>query len=161
MEALAAARLRQLLHYDPETGLFWRRFQKFSKVVGSVTNKEGHLRANVDGRASLLHRIAFLYMTGCMPEHEVDHINGDPADNRWANLRPATRSQNSRNRKLHTPTSTGMKGVSKQNDCNRWRAEIMVDGKKRYLGLFKTPGDAHAAYVDAANSYHGDFASAG
>jgi hypothetical protein len=154
---ITAERLRELVHYDPETGLFRRG----EKVVGWRTNKEGHLRIQIDGRGYLLHRLAFLYMNGVWPEGEVDHINGDPSDNRWANLRPATRAQNMKNRRLSSSNSTGIKGVSRMPDCDRWRADICVDRVNIYLGIFKTPEAAQAAYAEAARKYHGQFANVG
>ena len=159
MATLDPARLRELISYDPNTGVFTRRMKGRQKPIG-WPNQEGYLRAELDCQRFLLHRLAFLYMTGSVPDGEVDHINGNPADNRWSNLRIADRAQNSKNRRKLASSQTKFKGVSKQPDCNRWRAEIFADGRKIYLGLFQTPEEAHAAYVDASQKYHGEFGRA-
>jgi hypothetical protein len=91
----------------------------------------------VDGYKSYAHRLAFLYMTGSLPPADVDHVNGVRNDNRWSNLRLATRSQNMWNVKRCT-------GAYQQN--GRWYASIKVDGKRRSLGGYSTKEDASAAY---------------
>lgn len=85
----------------------------------------------------------------------VDHINGNPLDNRRCNLRTATASQNSQNRSIRVDNATGLKGVSQKG--RGWAAFIGDKGKIRYLGVFKTPEDAHLHYCAAAREIYGDF----
>ena len=117
--------------------------------------RNGYWVICVENNRLLAHRLAFLYMTGAFPPAEVDHINGDKVDNRWCNLRPATRSQNSANRP--TKNRLGMKGVKARKN-GRFEADIRVKGRKVYLGTFDTIAEAAAAYEKAANDVFGDFA---
>lgn len=156
-------RLKHLLHYDTETGVFTRRVDvgksaKKGSVVG-CPNDKGYLRVVLDGRLYALHRLAVLYVDGVVHDGDVDHANGNKADNRWANLRACTRSQNAANRKVQINNSCGMKGASRDRN-GRWRSQISTQGKKVFLGLFDTPEDAHAAYMSAAQKYHGEYARA-
>lgn len=94
---LTQARLKELLHYDPETGVWTRLVATSNSIrIGDVAGgvNHGYVRISVDGRKYSAHRLAFLYQTGAWPSAEVDHWNLDKADNSWGNLRGATRSQN-------------------------------------------------------------------
>jgi hypothetical protein len=107
-------------------------------------------------RKYIAHRIIWLMMTDEWPEAEVDHINGNKADNRWDNLRLATHGQNKANAgAMHR----GLKGAYKVK--NRWRSVIRADGYTQHLGYFDSEQDAHLAYVEAAKAVFGDFANAG
>lgn len=162
---LTAKRARTLLHYDPETGIFtWRVRRGGTANVGAVagyTNDKGY-RIIAIGSLYRASRLAWLYMTGRWPEHEVDHVNGLKSDNRWCNLRNATHAQNSHNRKIHKNNTSRLKGVCASKIGPRvktpWGAKITVNGRNIYLGRFKTPEEAHAAYVEAAQRLHGEFA---
>lgn len=88
----------------------------------------------------------------------VDHINCNGLDNRRSNLRLATSAQNAKNRGMHPGNTSGYKGVCWHPSANRWQAQIKVDGRNKYLGLFPTPVEAHAAYCAAAKELHGEFA---
>jgi len=157
-------RLKELVHYDPASGIFTRIKDagpnaKAGVVVG-CKNSKGYLQVVIDGKHYKLHRLAFLYMTGEFPDHEVDHINRECSDNRWSNLRVATKSQNLRNVGPHKTNKSGYKGVSWKKDVSKWIAQIRANGKVRYLGMFDDPKEAHAAYVEAAKKYSGDYAAA-
>ena len=89
---------------------------------------------------------------------EVDHANGDKLDNRRANLRLATRSQNAMNQKQHTDSASPYKGVYWRKDIKRWHAHIQTDGQKMFLGFFDTAEEGARAYNEAAQKYHGVFA---
>ena len=157
---LSATRLRAVLKYDPESGLFIRKIALSRNVrVGSVAgcpDKEGYIVMNVDRRTYKAHRLAWLYQTGTWPDGKIDHINGHKDDNRFSNLRVVNDSQNGQNRKAPANNTTGFKGVCLHQ--GRWQAQIVVRGKKLYLGMFSTPEAAYAAYVAAAKEHHGEYA---
>lgn len=167
-EAIPVAELRRQFRYDPETGLlFWLTSYKHfhaGRIAGLDVGR-GYLGIKISRRMCLAHRVAWAIYHGDWPEHQIDHINGDPSDNRISNLRHSTQSQNMGNRKISKNNRSGYKGVRKRTDCDRWEAAIEMTGsagrrnrKSRYLGSFKTPQQAHAAYVAAAKEYFGEFA---
>jgi hypothetical protein len=151
--------LRALLSYYPESGDFiWNvavnsRAQP-SSIAGSL-NQDGYLQIGIDGRRYYAHRLAWLHFYGELPTHGIDHINGDRADNRIANLRLATHAQNAANAKRCRTNRSGLKGVSSSH--GKWRARISPKGKCLGLGTFNSPEDAHAAYVATAQSEFGKF----
>ncbi|MCK9994454.1 MAG: hypothetical protein Dbin4_02974, partial [Alphaproteobacteria bacterium] len=101
MAELTQSRLKELLHYDPDTGVFTRRVQTSSNArVGDVAgclHPEGYRHIQIDGKRYAAHRLAWLYMTGEWPTNQLDHLNGVRDDNRWGNLREATHGQNQQN----------------------------------------------------------------
>ena len=163
MDGLTQARLKELLHYDPETGVFTWRVDRGSAAAGSVAGgpNSKHLRwmIGINGLRRPRARLAWLYMTGQFPAPglEIDHINRDSFDDRWSNLRVATRSQNLVNRVLPRIRLLP-RGVFRQTKCETYQASISVNGKSQYLGTFPTPEEAHAAYVAAAKRIYGEFA---
>lgn len=108
--------------------------------------------------AVYLHREVIRLVEGICTAECVDHINGNPLDNRYSNLRLATKSQNMSNRGKTQANTSGFKGVSLHKPTGKWKAYIRKDCKQYYLGLFKTPQEAAAAYNRAARQLHGDFA---
>ncbi|WP_120636202.1 AP2 domain-containing protein [Ruegeria sp. EL01] len=92
------------------------------------------------------------------PFQGVDHRDGDGLNNRRSNLRTADKSQNARNTGAHADNLSGLKGVSYSRQRRNWRAAICVRGKRKHLGVFDSPEEAHAAYVQAAHQLHGQFA---
>lgn len=152
-------RLREVLHYDPISGLWTclinRRRSRQGTITG-VLNYFGYIQVSVDGAIYLSHRLAWLYMTGEWPEYEIDHIDLNKANNAWKNLRTSTRSANSANKPKQSNNSSGYKGVSRCG--NKWRAYIVVNKKQLYLGLYIDPQKAHDAYFEAAIKYYGEFA---
>ena len=95
--------------------------------------------------------------SGAWPEKHIDHINGDPADNRWINLREATISQNCQNRRKPNTNTSGIRGVSWHKTQRKWCANIKLAGKAYYLGSFDTKDAAGAAYAAASANLHGEF----
>jgi hypothetical protein len=158
---LTAERLRRLLSYDPETGVFtWRSpgtGRRVSGIAGCLGGT-GYWHINLDNRIYPAQRLAWLYQTGEWPAADIDHINRDRADNRWCNLRAATKSQNSSNRCADFNNTAGFKGVTWYKARRKWQAMITVNGKHIYLGVFDTPHQAYANYCLAARKHHGDFA---
>ena len=159
---LTHARLTQLFHYDPNTGLFTRLVNRCSRTkVGEIAgtlSAQGYLRIKIDRRDYNCHRLAWLYMTNEWPKDQIDHINGIRADNRFCNLRDATTAENSRNGLLSKNNKSGFKGVCFDKDIQKWRAAIWLERKPKYLGVFATPEEAAEAYDRAAISMHGRFA---
>lgn len=103
----------------------------------------------------MAHRLVWFFATGEMPPHEIDHINGDPADNRIANLRLATSAQNKQNiRNARRHNSTGYLGVSWNKDREMYRADIALNGKRKFLGHYPSPQEAHSAYLLAKAALH-------
>ena len=157
---LTANRLRDVLTYDPATGAFvWKVSLSNRAKAGSSPRKldsKGYPCVRIDGHLHRSHRLAFLYMTGRLPEGDIDHANGDRADNRWANLREATRQQNQRNKNSKLGAS-GVRGV-KRLPTGKWRACITVDRKSIHLGCFSEIDAAKAAYALAAQKHFGEFA---
>ena len=159
---LTAEELREQLDYDPETGVFTWRVAKSNRVkVGGIAgsyDRDGYIRIQVRGRLCGAHRLAWLYVHGAWPLEQIDHINGVRDDNRIANLRDATNTDNCRNAKKRRDTRCALKGVYMEG--KRFCASICVRGKNIRLGLYDTEEEAHAAYVAAAEKEFGAFARA-
>jgi len=159
---LTQARLKELLHYDPETGLFTRLVRtsnstKVGDVVGTA-GKGGYLACSIDWKFHQMHRLAFLYMTGSFPVYDVDHINHDVADNRWSNLRDVPETTNMQNEiKTRRNNSAGLMGAQWRADRQKWTAVLLIDGKKRRFGSFDTAEEAHSAYLKAKREHHTGF----
>lgn len=162
--------LRSFLHYDPDSGVFtWLVGKRGGVNPGDVAGckqrrdkDSSALLIRLGGRLYLAHRLVWLYVHGRCPRHYLDHINGDPGDNRLDNLREATPCQNSHNMRRHRDNRTGYKGVCRgsaasRND-HRWVAAICVRGRRFHLGYFDTPEEAAHAYNVAALERHGEFA---
>lgn len=154
--------IRRAFAYDAETGVLrWaeRRSNrtKPGDLAGSRTRK-GHLRVSVEGQNILVHRIIWALVHGVWPEDQIDHINGDPADNRIANLRPATNRQNQHNAKTRTDNTTGRVGVYWAANVGKWRPMIRVNGKNVCLGLYETFAEAVAARERAEREHYGEYA---
>lgn len=156
---LTAQRLRELLHYDPETGVFtWRVFRGRTAKPGTVagSNSHGYTIIMIDGRGHGAHRLAWLYVHGVWPAGQIDHTHGNTADNRVSQLRDVTRSVNKQNiRKARIDNkSSGLLGAYWHNISNKWMSHISFGGKKRHLGMFATAQEAHEAYIAAKRQFH-------
>ena len=154
---LQAERLRDVLQYDPETGVFiWLQALAKRTSVGDVAgalSDKGYVRIQLDRKIHPAHRLAWLYIYGVWPKRAIDHINRVKTDNRIVNLREATNSENARNSGLRRDNKWGYKGVSYWARKKKWAAQIRIDGKNKLLGLFVSPEDAGAAYAQAVKLY--------
>ncbi len=149
-------RLRELVHYCPDTGIFTHLQSKGRKKAGMRAGwlrNDGYIETEVDGKGYKSHRLAWLYIYGNWPAYHIDHIDGDRSNNRLSNLRDVNRFFNSQNQRLpHKINKSGFLGVHK-NGC-KFRAQIRVNGKNKHLGLFDDAESAHEAYLIAKRDLH-------
>jgi hypothetical protein len=152
-------KLREFLRYEPETGkLFWLERQNSDKWWNSFcagkeafrsTDKHGYRSGHFLGRQYKAHRVVWALVHGEWPADEIDHINGNPGDNRISNLRVVTRAQNMKNIRRLAKNTSGVVGVSWDNINSNWRASIKVNGRCINLGRYKSFEAACAARADA------------
>lgn len=165
---MTAAILRELLNYDPSTGVFtWR--VKLSPVapVGSIAGtiyKNGRRYITVRRKRYFASRLAWLYVHGQWPHAQIDHRNLNRSDDRIDNLRAASAQDNLANRGVLRTNLLGVKGVNvayipaKARTPLRYRARIRMNNELIHLGYFHSPEEANAAYATAAKRHHGEFA---
>jgi len=151
---ISQAELKRLFRYDEETGLFYRRMRSGVYRLAGGERKNSYWRIAVKNKRYYAHRLAWFYVYGYWPD-QIDHKDRNKINNAISNLREATFTQNNANRIV--TGMVGLKGVSKRTE-NCYSARITVNGKVIRLGHFKTPKEAHAAYVKAAEKYFGEFA---
>lgn len=156
---LTQARLRELLRYDPATGVFeWnsRRGGNRSGLGAGTTIQRGYVRIGIDGEFHLAHRLAWMYVRGAWPAGVIDHKNGNTSDNSLENLRDATFTENQQNQqRAHAANkSCGLLGATFDRFTGRWMAKIRVNGKHKFLGRFDTAEEAHMCYVEAKRRLH-------
>lgn len=160
---LTAERLREKLSYDPETGLFTRliKYKRRSKhrpqAVGRLS-QQGYVEINVDQKRYKAHRLAWLYMTGAWPIKSIDHRDQVKDNNRWANLREATKAQNMQNCGVISSNTSGVRGVYWNKAAKKWQAYIKVDKQYTYLGLHETIESAAICRRAAELKLHKEFA---
>jgi len=151
------ARLRELLSYDEKTGIFTRLVAASNSPVGSIVgcaSKNGYLRCRLDGQLYYLHRVAFLYMTGSWPTSDIDHIDGCKANNSWANLRHATRKQNTQNISSHTSSISGVRNVYFDKPSGKWQVKIQANGRSHSFGYYADLTEAEAVARNAKRQLH-------
>lgn len=157
LHILTSARLREVLHYEPSTGVFtWRiaRGNRAARAVAGGPDPRGYNVIAVDGVSYRANRLAWLYMTGRWPQHVVDHKDSDATNDRWKNLRDIAQRHNSENQRApRRDNSTGYLGVHRHAD-GRFKAEIRVNGRLHYLGLFDDAAVAHQCYLAAKRDLH-------
>lgn len=156
-EILTQAALKELLDYDQDTGVFrWRVNRNGLIRAGSIAGgksavyKENgrvyyRLQIKISCKLHLAHRLAWLYVHGEWPESQIDHINGNPLDNRIANLRQATPKQNSENRRLNANNTSGYRGVNWYARGKKWCAHLQHANQQVHIGYFDCPHEAGAA----------------
>ena len=167
--------LRQLLRYEPQRArLFW--LERSAELMCDQANADtfntrfagrealssvrydGYKYGTLQRRTVTAHRVAFALIYGHWPTADVDHINGDKADNRACNLRAATRQQNLRNRRARKTSTSSYMGVCLPSQRSKWIAQIKIGDRNVSLGAFTSEEEAALAYDKAAAIHHGEFA---
>lgn len=172
--------LCKILRYNTETGMFFwkKRTPDMFASTGKRSNvalcaswntkhagrqalntkhKDGYMRGLIFNKPIYAHRAAWVMLYGRWPENEIDHIDGDPSNNKIENLREADRLQNSYNRGAHKNNTSGSKGVFWSKHKKRWQAKIGYMGKKIHIGYFESQEDAAKAYQSKSAELHGEF----
>jgi len=161
---LTQERLKEVLYYNPVTGLFtWiKKTSIMSKVsIGDLAgwaNGGGYLNIKIDGKSYKSHRLAWLYTYGSFPKSDLDHKNRNQTDNRINNLRLCTYSENGANRSVQSNNSSGYKNVYWYKRGNKWKAQIRSKNERIHLGYFDCKHEAARAYNQKALELHGEFA---
>ena len=144
--------LRDVLRYEPQTGAFFWLVSRGRVAAGDqagTLDKDGYVQIKFDGTFYKAHRLAWYFKTGewLRSDQGLDHKTPDPSDNRWGNLRRATQTQNRRNKNYNTPVNntSGQMGVTWRKSLNKWQAQIVVDDRCIYLGIYENFDDAVAA----------------
>lgn len=156
---LTHERLKQVLNYNPDTGLLTRLVAtstntKVGDIAGSL-HRTGYSYVMIDYETYAIHRLAWFYHYGEMPKYDVDHINGDKTDNRICNLRDVPEMTNMQNeRKARRNNTSGYLGVHFRKERQKWVAQLRVNGKHKRFGSFDTPEEAYEAYLKAKRLYH-------
>ncbi len=160
MDSVNIAALKEYIAYDPHTGqMHWKKRPAVHTPVRvgdpafSANHSKGYKRGNFLGRLLFAHRVVWAMHHGDWPE-QIDHINGDRADNRIENLRRADPVTNGRNKRLLDSNTSGAVGVNWSGVCQKWAASICVNKRQVHLGTFENKDDAIAARK-AAEITHG------
>lgn len=156
--SMTQERLKELVSYDQKTGNFYwlvdRGPRHIGDKAGTITT-QGYCQMALDRKSYRSNRLAYLYMTGSHPTYQIDHINGDRADNRWVNLRDVSPSENQQNRRRPAKTNkAGLLGVFYLKNKQKWTARIRTNKKDFYIGHFDTAELAHDAYVMKKREKH-------
>lgn len=155
---LTQSRLKEMLSYDPDTGLF--RYAKarprvrVGNVAGHQHKGHGYIQIKLDDRLYLAHRLAWLYVHGDWPTDQLDHIDRDRVNNRIANLREVDNARNAQNCGLQQNNKSGGKDVCWYKRKSRWMVRITIDGERKFLGYFADHNDALTARLNAEKVYH-------
>lgn len=160
-------RLLQILDYVAETGDFRWRFRaercvqwnaKYAGTIAGTVRCDGYRRIQIDGHFYYAHRLAWLYVVGDVPPNQIDHIDMNPNNNRFCNLRLATSSENNRNRRPQSNNTSGVKGVHWSKTMQKWIARVKVNGREHFVGSFDSMEHAAIARAPVAKKLHGEFA---
>lgn len=156
-DLITQERLKNLLHYNPDTGVFTRRNTFRNLTAGSVVGcvgAGGYMQCSLDNKMYKMHRLAWLYVHGRWPADQIDHINHNVTDNRILNLREVSCAENHQNRARRTKNSSGYLGVGWHKRDKRWQVHIEVNGKRHHIGYYTQLPDAIAARKAAELKYH-------
>lgn len=161
MPELTAELARELLSYDPDTGIFTWKGSSRGHAKGAIAgccSCYGYILIHVHSRMYRAHRLAWFITHGSWPENQIDHINGVKHDNRLLNLRDVTPTKNSENLHLARPGSrSGLLGAHWDRNNKKFVARIVVKKKPMYLGRYATAEEAHQAYLSAKRLLHDGF----
>lgn len=154
-DSLTYERAIEIFKYDAEKGVLERKLTSGEwRVCGDKPVCNGYGRVGVDGVDYSAHRVIWLLVHGEWPEHEIDHIDRNPINNKIENLRAATRTENNHNLGMRRDNTSGYPGVYLNRRANKYQAYINVNGKNIYLGLYPTAEEAFTAYMIAKIQYH-------
>lgn len=158
--------LSNILDYDANSGVFtWKtgrgRYNGIKGKRAGSLRKDGYRQIKIEGKYHKEHRLAWYIVFGVMPKCEIDHINGNRADNSINNLREATKSENAHNRKVNDNSTTKIKGVSFHKLTGKYQATIMHKRISYYLGLYLTSADAENAVRTKREQLHGNYVNHG
>jgi hypothetical protein len=152
---LTSEYLKTVLHYDPHTGVFTNRTYRSSRarigMTSGALDKDGYRIIVIHYIHHKAHRLAFLYMDGVMPCDQVDHINRKEDDNRWVNLRAVDNQVNHMNMPMLRNNRSGVNGVTWDSVNGKWKAQVTVRKRQRWIGRFDNLFDAAAARISAQN----------
>ena len=160
-KSISQTRMQELFEY--RNGELYRKVAIKNTKIGDKAGSahtEGYLQIGIDGKTYKLHRVIFLMHYGYLPD-EVDHKDTDPSNNKIENLRPASRANNAKNRAIGKNNTSGYKGVSWSKAANKWKVEVSVNGKRKYIGVFKDLEQANLIAQKVRIKYHGAFANHG
>lgn len=150
---LTQKELKECIFYDPDTGVFERKFKdarnrlRSPKIIALRPSKPNgrhktYCRIMVFGKRYQAHALAWLYVYGYLPKEEIDHLDGDGCNNRISNLRQVTRAENCKNKRIHSNNSSGAQGVSFHRVAKKWMAYINVNGVRKTIGFFESFSEA-------------------
>jgi hypothetical protein len=161
-KTITQEQLKEMFTYK-DGKLFWKVKKAWKTKIGEEAgslNERGYCNISIDHKKYKAHRLIFLMHHGYLPEY-IDHIDGNPGNNRLENLRECTTAQNQWNQKVSSKSTSGIKGVVWHKRVNQWQARVCVSGVRHYLGYFRSPELAERAVKDFREQQHGDFVNHG
>lgn len=175
-KTLSIEYINEAVKYDPETGLFfWKErplghfsseqsFKRWKtvysgKIAGSL-DSDGYIVIRINYEIYFSHRLAWILMTGKWPKSGLDHIDGNPINNKISNLREVNQSQNNCNAKIRRDNSSGLRGVTWDKERNKWQVQLSINKKRVFYARYDSLEDAKISYKKASEKYHGEFARA-
>lgn len=158
MSNITQERLKELVYYNSETGIFTRikrtsNSTKVGDIAGSINKCNGYSEFHLDSKKYSAHRLVWLYVYGRFPSHQIDHIDHNRSNNRLSNLREVTQSENNKNLSLRKLNKNGCTGIYWCNTYKKWHARINVDGKSIHIGYFANKDEAISSRKLANKKY--------
>jgi hypothetical protein len=158
LDEISAQEVRELLDYDPATGVFtWRKDRRGKAKVGDRAGSVvdgGYTLISINDRLYKAHRLAWLLVHGEWPAVHIDHINRDGSDNRISNLRLVSDAENAQNVVAQKNSKTGIRGVSWKKSSGKWCAQVSKNRKIAYIAYFDNIADAERAVIEARRKIH-------
>ncbi len=149
--------LKRVLDYSEDSGLFKWKVAIKGRLLGEIAgckNSHGYWQIKINKKIYMAHRLAWLYVHGKMPIDQVDHIDGNKTNNSISNLRECNARENGQNRASEVGSTSKYLGVSFESKKGKWRADISVNGKNKFLGHFCNEEDAFNAYCEYKKIIH-------